>query len=279
MAVDNHSLCILGAMDRLWFHQIILFPEPSSPLVTKTVPQSHSFTSGVSSSFSTNEGIPSSVSASASSFSEEDGSLFPSTATPRSSMVDSNNEEEEDDDEEDKEVKKKERPGRLNLVVDKTRSHSSSPSTKKPRKGLRHSRKLLKSMSCKSLLELELEEVKGFMDLGFKFNEHLSPRMMSIVPGLQRLGLLRERHSSTISELNGIAESVAKDEKFEEEDEEERRVMRPYLSEAWLIKRPNSPLLNLKVPRVYAAADMKRHLIFWARMVASEIQQETEIGN
>jgi hypothetical protein len=31
------------------------------------------------------------------------------------------------------------------------------------------------------------------------------------------------------------------------EEEEKREIMRPYLSEAWLIKRPDSPLLNLKV--------------------------------
>ncbi|KAF5750374.1 hypothetical protein HS088_TW03G00710 [Tripterygium wilfordii] len=127
-------------------------------------------------------------------------------------------------------------------------------------------------MSCRRSSELELEEVKGFMDIGFKFKkENLNPRMLSIVPGLQRLGLLSDRHSSTISELNGIAESVAKDGKSEEE--EDRGVLRPYLSEAWLIKRPNSQLLNLKMPTVYAAADeMKKHLRFWARMVASEIQ-------
>lgn len=60
--------------------------------------------------------------------------------------------------------------------------------------------KLYKSMSCKTLGELELEEVKGFMDLGFIFKkENLSPRMMSLVPGLQRLGEYKdeERRQST----------------------------------------------------------------------------------
>lgn len=29
MAAENPLMCLLGAMDRLWFHQIILFAEPS----------------------------------------------------------------------------------------------------------------------------------------------------------------------------------------------------------------------------------------------------------
>lgn len=114
-------------------------------------------------------------------------------------------------------------------------------------------------MSCRSFEELEMQEVKGFMDLGFVFKkEHLSLRMASIVPGLQRLG----QHMS-------IRKNAQTDE------EGNREIVRPYLSEAWLIKRPDSPLLNLRVPRVYAASDMKKHLRFWARTVASEIQQES----
>lgn len=116
-------------------------------------------------------------------------------------------------------------------------------------------------MSCRSLKELELEEVKGFVDLGFVFKkEHMSPRMMSLLPGLQRLSLFRNKRQ--------------KEEEGKEEEETERGIIRPYLSEAWLIKRPDSPLLNLKIPRVCAAADMKKHLKFWARTVASVLQQE-----
>ncbi|KAE8717000.1 putative Peroxidase 21 precursor [Hibiscus syriacus] len=86
------------------------------------------------------------------------------------------------------------------------------------------------------------------MDLGFTFTkEHLNPTMIRVVPGLLRLGF---------------------------EQEKKRVVVRPYLSEAWLIKRPDSPLLNLR-PRVYAAADMKKHLMFWARIVASVVRQES----
>uniref|UniRef100_A0A6N2NK64 Uncharacterized protein n=1 Tax=Salix viminalis TaxID=40686 RepID=A0A6N2NK64_SALVM len=33
-------------------------------------------------------------------------------------------------------------------------------------------------------------------------------------------------------------------------------------------------ILNLRVPKISAGTDMKKHLMFWARTVASEIQQE-----
>lgn len=87
--------------------------------------------------------------------------------------------------------------------------------------------------------------------------------MMSLLPGLQRLG-------GKLSHKNK-AEKAATHEVDEEEEDEESK-SRPYLSEAWLIKKPNSPLLNLRVPKLSAASEMKRHLRFWARTVASEIQ-------
>lgn len=135
-------------------------------------------------------------------------------------------------------------------------------------------------MSMRSLGELELEEVKGLMDLGFTFKkENLNPRMMSLVPGLQRLGVGRHRHSkkrpnSSDDDDDVVVEVVAA--KDDGGGDEEVEVARPYLSEAWLIKRPDSPLLNLRLPtRVSSAADMKKHLKSWARTVASEIQQES----
>ncbi|KAE8705979.1 hypothetical protein F3Y22_tig00110411pilonHSYRG00001 [Hibiscus syriacus] len=82
--------------------------------------------------------------------------------------------------------------------------------------------KLKKSTSCKSLKDLELEEVKGFMDLGFIFKkEHLDSRMINVVPGLLRLGFFE-------TESNPGA-----DHELRNDD-----IMRPYLSEAWLIKDP-----------------------------------------
>lgn len=117
---------------------------------------------------------------------------------------------------------------------------------------------------------MELEEVRGFMDLGFVFTkEHLNARMISVIPGLLRLGFSRTKRIH--NEVNADPDQLSKDDDIEQE--EKRGVIRPYLSEAWLIKRPDSPLLNLRVPRVSAAADMKKLLKFWARTVASVVQQ------
>nr|GLL24853.1 uncharacterized protein LOC107843550 [Ipomoea trifida] len=147
---------------------------------------------------------------------------------------------QDEDEERQNETTEKERLTRLDLAACKSRSHSSSPSLDR---------------SCKSLGELELEEVKGFMDLGFIFDkERASKKMMSVLPGLQRLQLMNE---------------------IEDEDDMERGRVRPYLSEAWLIKSPNSPLLNLRMPRASAAVDMKRHLKHWAKTVATVIHQES----
>ncbi|KAF3781262.1 hypothetical protein EJ110_NYTH37472 [Nymphaea thermarum] len=113
--------------------------------------------------------------------------------------------------------------------------------------------------SCKSLSELERDELKGFMDLGFTFKrEELNPRMISMIPGLQGLEAGEEPSDSTVKVK--VRDSIT----------------RPYLSEAWLINRPDSPLLNFKIPRVpNGGTDMKKHLRFWARTVALAIQQES----
>lgn len=166
-----------------------------------------------------------------------------------------------------------ERKTRFNLAPIKTRFLSSSPkSAQKQSRNLGYSTysqgKLRKTTSCKSLLELELEEVKGFMDLGFIFRkENLSKRMKRLIPGLQRLDADKNKQDYS-SEFSGNTDDL--------EDDEEKGVMRPYLSEAWLIKRPDSPLLNLRIPtRVSTTADMKKHLKSWARTVASAVQQES----
>lgn len=160
-----------------------------------------------------------------------------------------------------------------NHLGNRTRSHSSSPSTQNRHRKLKKPSKLEKSMSCRTLGELELDEVKGFMDLGFIFKkEYINPRIISVVPGLQRL-CSQYQNKQQIDATENEVEAEAEEE---EEDEEEKRdvIMRPYLSEAWLIKRPDSPLLNLKIPKPCSASNMKKHLRFWAKTVASEIQQE-----
>ena len=126
-------------------------------------------------------------------------------------------------------------------------------------------------MSCKTLGELELEEVKGFMDLGFVFKkENICSRMMSVVPGLQRLGLPRNEERTRVIE----ASEAGEDNCMEMLEKKEDIIKRPYLSEAWLIKRPDSPLLNMKISKLSSRGDMKRLLRFWAQSVASEIHHE-----
>ncbi|KAH9311582.1 hypothetical protein KI387_026617, partial [Taxus chinensis] len=97
--------------------------------------------------------------------------------------------------------------------------------------------------ATKSMTDLESDEVKGFMDLGFKFNmDNLNPHIVTMLPGLQRLG----GQGKTQTHLAPPP------------------VSRPYLSEAWLIRRPDSPLLNLRMPSLHDGVDMKKHLKFWA---------------
>ncbi|XP_039068085.1 uncharacterized protein LOC120214200 [Hibiscus syriacus] len=230
-------------MDRLRFHQTILHPQPFSLFPNKTLKPQQPYSESPLSSRSE------------SSLAEDNISASISPLTPS---------EEEEEGEEEKVDK---RAGR-GSVSSRSRSHSSSPSAQKNQRNHihRHSStscaqggKLKKSTNCKSLKELELEEVKGFMDLGFIFKkEHLDSRMINVVPGLLRLEFFE-------TESNLAADELRNDD-----------IMRPYLSEAWLIKRPDSPLLNLKLPRVTAAADMKKHLKCWAQTVAYVVQQQCQ---
>ncbi|XP_022745220.1 uncharacterized protein LOC111295761 [Durio zibethinus] len=263
---DNFSFCLIGAMDSLWFHEVILFSEPFSLYFPKTLkprlPYSEYSTTTTTTSPSSSLSLSSlaeDISTAVCPLLHQGNSAIPSPLTP---LDDSKNEEE---------VKK--RPTRVTLNSSRSRSHSSSPSTQK--RQIRNHRlstsgslagKLQKSTSCRSLKDLELEEVKGFMDLGFIFKkEHLNARMISVLPGVLRLGFFK-------TELNRAADELPKDDDIEQG--EGKGVIRPYLSEAWLIKRPDSPLLNIRVPRVTAAADMKKHLKLWARTVVSVVQQE-----
>ncbi|KAK2633015.1 hypothetical protein EUGRSUZ_L00733 [Eucalyptus grandis] len=111
----------------------------------------------------------------------------------------------------------------------------------------------------KSLSELEVEELKGFVDLGFVFLEEdrVDSSLVSIIPGLQRLG------------------NKIKDGEEDDEDAGESVVVaRPYLSEAWEWweeKRKEDPLMNWKVPALGNKTDMKESLKWWAHTVASTV--------
>uniref|UniRef100_A0A803ME19 Uncharacterized protein n=1 Tax=Chenopodium quinoa TaxID=63459 RepID=A0A803ME19_CHEQI len=93
----------------------------------------------------------------------------------------------------------------------------------------------------KSLSDLEFEELKGFIDLGFVFSEEdKDSSLATIIPGL---------HSSSIS--------------------------RPYLSEAWEElekKRRENYVFNWKVPAPENQVQMKDYLRFWAHTVASTVK-------
>ncbi|KAL6138607.1 hypothetical protein ACLB2K_063888 [Fragaria x ananassa] len=272
---------IRSAIDNLWFHQTILFPEPISLLGPKSTETPQDSTANSSFTYPNSSSMVSLVVADEEVSSNFSTMLEPEIPSPGST------DSPEMSTPQDYDTK---RPTRLDIVANRLmliRSQSSSPISNDRRSSPRKSRtssglltrKLEKSMSMRSLGELELEEVKGLMDLGFTFKkENLNPRMMSLVPGLQRLGVGRHRHSkkrkNSSDDDDDVVEVVAA--KDDGGGDEEVEVARPYLSEAWLIKRPDSPLLNLRLPtRVSSAADMKKHLKSWARTVASEIQQES----
>ncbi|KAL5054674.1 hypothetical protein RYX36_035356, partial [Vicia faba] len=100
-----------------------------------------------------------------------------------------------------------------------------------------------KKRESKSLSDLEFEELKGFMDLGFVFSEEdKDSNLVSIIPGLQRFG--------------------KKDEEQEEDVCDESMIQRPYLSEAWEVheRKKEKPLMKWKVPAMKNEIDMKNSL-------------------
>ncbi|XP_062099643.1 uncharacterized protein LOC133805472 [Humulus lupulus] len=120
--------------------------------------------------------------------------------------------------------------------------------------------------SSKSLSDLEFEELKGFMDLGFVFTkeECRDSNLISIIPGLQRF--VEKKQSDVIRPNNR-----GKDH------DQGSSVSKPYLSEAWDVldikrKKEKSPLMNWKLTETGSEIDMKDQLKFWAHSVASTIR-------
>lgn len=101
--------------------------------------------------------------------------------------------------------------------------------------------------------ELELEELKGLMDLGFDFSDtevEKDPRIADIVPGLRN----RQRR---------ISESEVKVSR------------RPYLSEAWRFRDEEERSRVLRDWSVLANGDerdVKEQLRRWAHVVASTVR-------
>uniref|UniRef100_A0A7C8ZX26 DUF1685 domain-containing protein n=1 Tax=Opuntia streptacantha TaxID=393608 RepID=A0A7C8ZX26_OPUST len=146
--------------------------------------------------------------------------------------------------------------------VEKEFQETPTNSKGSPLKGTIGMRRKKKGGS-KSLSDLEFQELKGFMDLGFVFSEEdKDSTLASIIPGLQRLGKK--------SEAANNGDFVDDDKKG---DESERlAVPRPYLSESWEVmerKRRENSLLNWKVPTSHNDIDMKDYLRFWAHTVAA----------
>ncbi|KAK4398152.1 hypothetical protein Sango_1290700 [Sesamum angolense] len=142
--------------------------------------------------------------------------------------------------------------------VDSFRSHSHT-ARRVSRTKHAESRKIRRS-SSRSLSELEFEELKGFMDLGFVFSdEDRDSRLVSIIPGLQRLGKNMQEESG-----KGCGESAT-------------AVSRPYLSEAWECLKDekrvkNNGLTEWRIPAFGNETELKDHLRFWAHTVASTVR-------
>ncbi|OVA11213.1 hypothetical protein BVC80_8687g3 [Macleaya cordata] len=112
-------------------------------------------------------------------------------------------------------------------------------------------RSLSYKKSSSSKIDLEVEEVQGFKDLGFVFDkEEINKSLANIIPGLQE----------------------KKQVDHEEDEDEKNKTRRPYLSEAWLVQ-PSKPTVPNWVDR-RSSGDMKEQLKFWARAVASNVRQE-----
>ncbi|MCL7032807.1 hypothetical protein MKW94_028789 [Papaver nudicaule] len=131
-------------------------------------------------------------------------------------------------------------------------------------------KRMNKMKSSKSLSDLEFEELKGFMDLGFVFSEEdKNSSLVSIIPGLQRLGnkenLITEQEEDKSRTLDRA------------ENNKSVSIQRPYLSEAWAVlenkrKEEKLPLINWQVPKLDSEIAMKFHLKNWAHTVASAVR-------
>nr|XP_009586598.2 uncharacterized protein LOC104084453 [Nicotiana tomentosiformis] len=105
----------------------------------------------------------------------------------------------------------------------------------------------------RSSSDLELEELKGFMDLGFEFSEEdKNSRLVTIIPGLEKWGKR--------------AEEIVENSKKRDVNS------RPYLSEAWEILekgKMSKKLLKWRFPALHNEINMKDNLRVWAQTVAS----------
>lgn len=130
-------------------------------------------------------------------------------------------------------------------------------------------KKKKKKKSSKSLSDLEFEELKGFMDLGFVFSEKdKDSSLVSIIPGLQRL---RGSSSSTGEDVHDHEEIFVNNH-----NNNKPTVSRPYLSEAWAVldhqTKVENSLMNWRIPSLGNEVNIKDQLRFWAHTVASTVR-------
>lgn len=163
-------------------------------------------------------------------------------------------------------VKEKVNSGEVNavggckiLTKPELSSKAAAAAAEMDRDGRRRRRVRRRKSESKSLSELEFQEVKGFMDLGFVFSdEDKDSRLVSILPGLQRLG----RNVEGSEGVDGFEETTS--------------VSRPYLSEAWDFggeeERVKNPLMDWRIPSFGNEMELKDHLKFWAHTVASTVR-------
>ncbi|KAF9621840.1 hypothetical protein IFM89_028428 [Coptis chinensis] len=113
------------------------------------------------------------------------------------------------------------------------------------------------------------------MDLGFVFSEEdKNSSLVSIIPGLQRLGEKKHEEEEEEEEENEEEEN----ESGVDEKKDVMVVSRPYLSEAWEFmddrKEEKAPfmMMNWRFPSLSNEIDMKDHLRSWAHSVASAVR-------
>ncbi|KAL1555964.1 hypothetical protein AAHA92_11642 [Salvia divinorum] len=112
-----------------------------------------------------------------------------------------------------------------------------------------------KKRLSKSMSELEFEEVKGFIDIGFVFSEadKGDSALVEIIPGLQKLGQKTESRDRKIEEASRIR-------------------AKPYLSEAWEFYEEKR-LMKWMIPSsATSEMEIKDNLKCWAHTVASAIR-------
>ncbi|PON39247.1 hypothetical protein PanWU01x14_306380 [Parasponia andersonii] len=155
------------------------------------------------------------------------------------------------------------------LIKEEKEEEAAAEVVKGKKKVNKRRRRKVRNSTSKSLTDLEFEELKGFMDLGFVFTEEecRDSKLVSIIPGLQRLAGKKQ------SEINGQNREVVDGDDQAQDQDIGSLVSRPYLSEAWDVleiqrKEEKSPLMSLKIPISGNEIDMKDRIRFWAHSVA-----------